>query len=511
MIAAPAGSPGSLERRAVPLALLAVVGGATVAAVALGAGPLVAAAPVLGAAAAYAVARNPLRATVLAFLLLVLALDDRRNAGGVWHTPWAFAGDFLRANLDSIVPAARGVKLNGMELVVVALLALAAWRRARGDRIDLRGAVPAATVAFELAGVAVAAILLATAHGLARGGSLDTAIWQTRPLLDTIALFALFAVALRGPPDHVALGKVIVLAASLRALLAIWVRYGIAPTVPGHVAYTTDHGDSVLFALACAVLLTHLLERLDSRRLLQTVLFLPPILLGMHANARRVAWVQLAVVLVAVFLATPWHRWHRRLARAALVAAPLVLLYAAAGWSAEARVFAPVHTFRSVVQNDADRSTWARHVENWNLAVSLRDRPLAGRGFGHEWDEVFVGDEIVSIFPQYRSAPHNQVLGLLLFAGVASFTAIWGLLALTVFLALRAYRLATAPEDRAAALCCAGAVLVAAVQFHGDMGAFWMQSRVLLALALAVSAKLAVATGAWPARAAPPALGGART
>jgi hypothetical protein len=490
-------------RRAAPLALvLGAVAIATVAAIALGGGPIVAAAPVLAATTAYAVARSPLRATVLPFLFVVLAVDDHRNAGGLWHTPWAPVGDLLRANLDSIIPAARGLKLNGVEVVAIALLGLAAWRRARADRIDQRGVVPAAPVAFELAALAVAAIVLATVHGLARGGSLDTAIWQTRPILDTIALFALFAVALRGPADHVAIGKMIVLAATMRALVATWVRYAVAPTVPTHVEYTTDHGDSVLFALACAVLLTHLLERLDRRSLLHAALFLPPILIGMHANARRVAAVQLAFVLAAVFLVGHWRTWRRKVARRALLAAPLVVLYAVAGWSSESRVFAPVHTVRSIVQNDADRSTWARHVESWNLAVSLRDRPLAGRGFGHEWDEVFVGDQIVSIFPQYRSAPHNQILGLLLFAGVAAFTAIWGLLVLTVYLALRAYRLASAPEDRAAALCCAGAVLVVAVQFQGDLGAFWMQSRVVLALALAVAAKLAAATGAWPTRGA---------
>jgi hypothetical protein len=482
------------EAPSAPLAAVVAVGVATALAVLGGAGPAASAAPVLLAAILWAIATAPLRASagVLAFLLL--ALDDRWNANGLWVSPLAPLGDLLRLSLRVVVP---GVPLpvSGEELAIVLLLAVAAWRRARGERIP--GQVASARGVVAVVGLYVGALALGVAVGLARGGSAEMAVWQTRPLATAAALYLVFEAALRGSADVGAVARVVVGAAAARAVLALWVRHVVLRGVPG-VEYVTDHGDSMLFSLAAVIVIAHLVERPDRRRLQAALALLPLLLAGIQANQRRTAWVQVALGLVAFLVVGRAAAWRRQVGRAALAAAPALLLYGAAGWSATSLVFKPVRLVRSIVDSKVDRSTWDRQVEDWNLAMSMRERPLGGRGFGHEWTEYMASDDIAAIFTRYRAQPHNQVLGLLLFAGPFGFVGIWAPLAVLVLAARRAYPRLASPEARAAALAVGATSVVIAVQCFGDLGPFWPQYAVLLGLALAVAGKLAAETGALP-------------
>jgi hypothetical protein len=295
----------------------------------------------------------------------------------------------------------------------------------------------------------------------------------------------------------------VVFSACVKAGMAYWVRLTIESQLPEKMATTTNHGDSVLFAAACLVLITWFAERWDRHSLLALVLFLPPILVGMQANRRRLAWVDLGMALAAIFVVTPWRRWKQFVTRSAILAAPVVLLYVAAGWGSSGGAFAPLRILRTVSDAKVDRSTLYRDVENWNLIMSIDEEPVLGRGFGHGYTEHMSYGPTLDIsraFALYRAEPHNAVLGLLLFAGLLAFTGMWLLLGVGVFLAVRALWRAEAAVDRAAALCALGSVVVICVQFYGDLGQYFTQFRVVAALALVVAGKLAVATGAWPAR-----------
>jgi hypothetical protein len=498
-----AASAGRAPARASVAALVAIAAVAVAtawAALAIG-HPGATAAPVLAATLAWAAWKAPLRAPAGILAFLVLALDDYENANGLWHSPLAPLGDLVHHSLQSIFPAARGIPLTGTEIAIALLLAAATWRRARGERLAGPAAPPRAVAA--VAGVYLGAIALAVAIGVARGGSLQVAVWQTRPLVLTAALFFVFQAALRGRFDEVYVARVVVAAAVVRALIAAWVRWVVVPRSGlAVVEYATDHGDSMLFTVACFLVVAYVLERRGRVRTWTAAALLPILLLGIQANARRTAWLQLGLGLVLFLVVARGAAWRRQLGRAALVAAPLVLLYGAAGWGSDAAVFHPVQVVRSVIDEKVDRSTWDRKVEDWNLAMSMRDHPL-GRGFGQEWTEYYKGDEITQIFWRYKTQPHNQVLGILLFAGPLLFVGIWAPLALLVLVAARAYPRARNPEQRAAALCAAATALVVAVQCFADLGPFWPQYAVLTGLALAAGGKLAGATAAAPPRLRP--------
>jgi O-antigen ligase len=222
-------------------------------------------------------------------------------------------------------------------------------------------------------------------------------------------------------------------------------------------------------------------------------------MLGMIINNRRLAYVELALCIIVILWIVPWTAPKRAFARAALGLLPLAVVYTAAGWSSSSRAFRPVQIARSVISSDNDRSTQTRDIENFNLYSTLKQSPLLGQGFGHEYSEVSRADDISRVFAQYRYIPHNSLLGLWAFGGVLGFTAIWLPLVAAVFLARRSYLRATRPEDRTAALMVVSTIIVYMVQAFGDMGLQSWEGAFLIGVALAVSGKLAVAVGAWPA------------
>ncbi len=457
--------------------------------------PALALAPAFLAGVAYVAWRVPLRWSASALLFLLLTLEVNTDAGGMWHTPLVVLGDALRDNLEHTLHVP-GLKLSGLDVAVLFLMARWLHRRATGSAKDEPGQVQTAAVLRGTVLLYLACVGFAFANGFASGGRLEP--WLVRRLLHLPLLFAFFAAAFRGPRDHVLLGRIVVGAACVKAVFAIAIqRIAIAET-GGKLAHATNHGDSILFALAILIVVVDVIQGSRAGRLARAAPVLCLLLLGALENGRRIVWVELAMGLAAVYLLAPPAAWKRAIARVALVSVPLALLFVTVGWSSQSRLFAPVRTLRSVTDGTTDHSTLWRDVENWNLAVSLRERPILGIGLGKEYAEHMPNADISIFYPDFRLWPHNSVLGLLLFAGLLAFTGMSSLFAVAVFLAVRSLRRARSPVDRTAALCVVGATIVCLDQAYGDLGAAFTQFNVLMALALAVAGKLAVSTGAWP-------------
>jgi hypothetical protein len=478
--------------------LLGLVALAT-AAIAATARPLLTLVPVVLVTTVYLMVRLPLRWSAFGLAFLALVPDETSEAlSGQWRTPFAVLGDLVQFNVD-FVTGLPGVALTGLELLALLVFGIWLHRRLTGSAID----APApggrsSAVAWSLV-LCVALVLASAAFGVARG--LPLAPWKLRNLLHPVMLAVLFLLVLRGPRDYLAMGRIVVAGAFVRAVLAIVVQQlGVAQT-GGRFFYATSHGDSPLFAVGIFLPLVDLLERPSRARLLRAALIVPVILIGAYENQRRIFWVSAGLMLLVLYLLSPMQGWKRAAQRLLAVALPVTALYVGVGWSASSGFFAPVKTLRSVVDTSADHSAYWREVENWNIAMSMRERPLLGQGLGGHYTEFMFNDDISSIYKEYREWPHNTVLGQLLLLGLFGFTAVWALWAAGLFLAFRSLRLAAGPEGRVAALGCAGALVACHMLGYGDTGAHYTQYKVVAALALAVASKLAVASGAWPRRA----------
>jgi hypothetical protein len=210
--------------------------------------------------------------------------------------------------------------------------------------------------------------------------------------------------------------------------------------------------------------------------------------------------VELGIGLLVLYFITPFTRLKKRITQAVVISVPVMLIYLAAGWSSSAKIFAPVHTIRSVIDPHADASTFWRDLENYNLYVTIRSNPVLGSGLGHGYIEAIHLPSIANAYALYRFAPHNSILGLFAYAGGLGFAGLWLIIPLGMFFAFRSYRFATTREQRIVALTSVGILLAYELHCYGDMGLGTWASVFLVAPALALTGKLAVATGAWPSR-----------
>jgi O-antigen ligase len=121
-------------------------------------------------------------------------------------------------------------------------------------------------------------------------------------------------------------------------------------------------------------------------------------------------------------------------------------------------------------------------------------------GWGHEYTEVNRAYDITQYFAQYRFIAHNSILWLIAIGGIVGFTLLWMPLVVGIFLATRCYRFARDPAERTAAAAVLAVFVAYVVQAWGDMGTQGGGTTLLTACALAVTGKLARATGAWTPR-----------
>jgi O-antigen ligase len=300
--------------------------------------------------------------------------------------------------------------------------------------------------------------------------------------------------------------------------MAVYVKHTvIPPTDPGTglavLQTATTHGDSMLFASAFVLLILMVVERAGKRPVRLALLLLPILVWGMASNNRRLVWVHVALILITLYLVMPDNNFKRKFRRLIYYSLPAIGLYMIAGWNSEyGRLFKPVRIARSIIEPQSDGSSLWRELENFNLIVTVKQSPIIGFGYGHKFIEAIPLPAVNYSLEYY--CPHNSLLGLWAFAGFIGYTAITMMWGVGVYFAMRGYHNAKDPRDRVAAVLSVGAVLVYLVQAFGDIGLGSLTGISLLAPALAIAGKLAVATGSWgatrqPAAAQPAPPGGA--
>ena len=465
----------------------------------------VAAAPTLAVALGWLIWRLPARTTLLVLLFLGLTLECAQEipAAGLWRSPLYRFGEILLSKANDWTHV-KPLIFTGVDVVVFYLIVVLVWRRATGSTIDIAGRAQTAGVMALASGISFASILWIWGWGLAQGGDFGNALLQVYKLLYIPLLFFVCQAALRGPPDQAAVAKVIVGAALCRSALAIYVRNAVVVPPNAELPYATTHGDSMLFASATALLIALANERVGARvrgRSLAILAGLALLLAGMIANQRRVVWVELAAIVVTFYFMSGWTPLKRRVTRLVICTLPILAVYMAAGWGSESgALFAPVRLARSVLDSSSDSSTLWRDLENIDLILTIGQNPVFGTGLGHGYLEAIKLPDVSAQFPLYRYVPHNSLLGFLGFAGVLGFSLMWCILTVGLFLAARSYYRSAVPLDRAMALWAIATFVGYFNSVYADMGQFSWAGVFTVCPALALVSKLAVASGAWPAR-----------
>ena len=347
--------------------------------------------------------------------------------------------------------------------------------------------------------LSLATFVVWIALGISRSGNSSLVRLQLHAIIMMfIASFA-FAMNFRKAEDFALLGKAIVYAALFRFSMAVIFYFHVMRKLWIFVACPLDHGDTLLFATAIVIMVSHAFHTKDKGFIKKALFVLGAMLWSIQINNRRLAWIAVIGSFIIMYaMLSNWSTTRRRLHRTITIIVPTLVLYVAVGWGSDARIFKPLKAFQSMGPESSDSSTESRNLENLGLVKSLRYAPIGGFGFGHQYVEVTNRLAPVDVFPQYRYVPHNSVLGLMAFAGGLGFTGIWLSFVVGAYLAARSYRFARTPLERTISVTALCEVFIHTNQMYGDIGINATQGMVLMPIAFAAASRMSLITGAWP-------------
>lgn len=502
----PSAAGGSRRASIATVTTIAVVLVSSIAILLVTENPALAIGPAVVVAVLYGVWTRPLRYSVYPLVFAQCFFFEPL----IWES-WQQGGPDLlskllmapgNASMNILLNKVTGISalsLMGQELGYALLLGLIAIRVARGVRIDNVGWQPQANVLFAFLLIQIAAVAALEVWGAANGGNMRSTVFQIRQLVWLPFETFVLSYAMRDLRDFRNLGITIISAALLKIAIGLYfmARYVWSRNI--EVPYMTGHSDSVLFVAVIFVFAASWIHTRSWRSFLAAILVGGFVLFGVYVNNRRLAYVNLVGVFAAFYplIGGPT---KRRIKQSLFVAIPAAIVYLALSRTHSTGIFAPGAELMGIAKV-ADGSTLWRELENLNLIYTLQQQRIFGSGWGHEFVEFIRLPTVADVYKEYRLVAHNSVLWLLGISGIVGFTLIWMPIVVGVYLAARSYRFAETPFERTASATVIAVMVCYVSQSWGDIGIGAPNPTLLLACALALSARLAHATGAWPSNA----------
>lgn len=413
---------------------------------------------------------------VFCALLFVAWTEETRKLmyEGYWKSPLAI--------LNPLVTSLPGLHLSPWQLLLIALAPVCLlWK----------GGLQRRSWPMDLAILtSLGSIALTFLWGMARGGSSYNAFFQLGAFLTALLFGILLSSIVRRGSDLRALGLTVLAAALTRGTLVMVFYYGTRGiNFDPPLQYMTCHEDSLLFVAALLVVLSWALARRSWTAWIAGGVVGAYLSWAIVLNDRRLAWIELVFSLALAYLLLSGSPLRRKVNRALLWVAPLLLVYVLVGWGRPEAAFAPVQALSSSGSNE-DASSLARLEETRNLLYTLAERgnPLLGAGWGIPYE--LVTSYYAQFGPgweQYRYMPHNSLLAVAAFGGVAGIFGVWVVVPVAAFLGTRGYRAAKRPVDRAAAMVAVCILPAFAAQCYGDIGLQQVSCTLILSTAMAVA------------------------
>jgi hypothetical protein len=370
-------------------------------------------------ALACAVAVRP-RGGYYLLLSVVILADDWM----LYFSPWThhFLGYYVFGNWWKLL-SPEGVRRfgvlvnNTVEVLLVALVIGLALRVIfEGDRLVL----PRDTV---FAGLYLATLSGMLVYGLAAGGALKPALWQTRYLFHFVVIALLTPQLLRTPAHVRGAVWALMIPVVIKALQILWIFLETEGGRFGEWREILGHEDSNFFVSAIILGVVLALYRIEPLQRWFLLSSLPLLLTGLVLNLRRAAYVTLAfgLALLPVLL----HDRRRLVLKLTLPVLLLVGLYSAFYWQRPAdRLGVPLQKAKSVfvasVGTSDYNSNLYRVAETFDVEHTILDHPW-GLGFGHPFDIQIPLPDISLLIAHWQYRPHNTILGLWMSLGTPGF------------------------------------------------------------------------------------------
>jgi hypothetical protein len=342
--------------------------------------------------------------------------------------------------------------------------------------------------------VSLACIAVTFLWGCIRGGSPYFAYYQVWRFLAALLIAYMLMSLVRTERDLVNLGRIVVLAALIRAGLCI---YFFWTHVHGKMfpppEFVTNHDDSLLWVVGTLIVSIWAILKRGWVPWTTATLVVPCLFYAMVLNTRRLAWVELGLALPVLYVLIGAGPVRSEINKWVIRVAPVVIVYLVAGLASTSPIFAPVHALLTTGSN-YDPSSLTRQEEARNLLHTLVDlgNPLLGIGWGVPYDKAesywsnYNADWVLTLY-----TPHNAILGLAAFSGLVGIIGIWGVVPTAAYLAARGYRGSIDPVPRAAGMVALGTLVAYSVHCYGDIGLQSFQVALIFGAALATAGKVA--------------------
>jgi hypothetical protein len=425
---------------------------------------------------------------LVTYVLVWLALTSEIEGeifSGKWETPLTWLGTLIFKPLPVI-------KAPIWDIAVLIALAAAA-----GSPGASKNRTKPMVTSMRVTLLSIGALWM---WGVVRGGDIRQTMWQLHSFVIAVVLAFLVSATCRTSAQLTTLGKVVAFAAVYRAFVLIVFYFTIARGLNPPLQTLTTHADSALFVTGMLLFIVNAMERRTRVSFMWMIAGCIPLALAIKWNNRRLAWLSLIVGMAVAYAMLPKSRFKKRVNMLLLASLPLIAMYVTVGWGKNDGIFKPVGAISTMFGKHEDTSSEMRDIENYNLVQTLRDNPLLGIGWGHEYKEISVAISIRDVFPQYRFIPHNSVLGLLAFGGLIGFACTWQLFVVAGFFHAISTRAAKSPRLRAAGILGITTLATFIAQMWGDMGWNTLSADVLMAVSVGAALRLPILTGAWPSK-----------
>jgi hypothetical protein len=334
------------------------------------------------------------------------------------------------------------------------------------------------------------AFLVGTVIGMARGGAWNqaAALVELRAPMHMCLAYFLSANLIRKGYQFAGLMWVFLALVFLKGVQGVWA----FQDVPFALDAVTGHEDVVFFDLAIVIAIVMVMIRVRTRFSYALLAAIPLIVIVEVLTQRRVAFIALGAVCLAVTLfLLASHPW--RAVALAGMGAVAVAVYVALFWDATGALAQPIRAVRAIVDPMAVSSRdllsdhW-RVVEIRNLEYTVRSLPLTGVGVGQEM--LFREEPGRLVDPYWRYYTHNAVLWLWLKAGPLGAFALWYLVARTILLGAAFYRRVRRPQLRWLGVLPPALIIIQIAFSSIDMGL--TQSRTMIVLGTIVGTTAAL-------------------
>ena len=374
------------------------------------------------------------------------------------------------------------IRLSIVDLLILLTLAGIVAQRLRDRHEPLRmGVLGWAVIGY------FSVFVLGIAIGAIRGGAWkpDVALNELRaPVQGCIAYF-LAANLIKERRQVGVFMWLFVLLVGVKALQGI-LNYFEAQGLSYWLDATSSHEDVVFWGVPVALAVVALVLGIRSRLAYALFATVPIILIAELLSNRRVGFIALGVILVAITLLLCFSH-PRRAATLAGIGAIFLVSYSVIFWDADGPLAEPLRAVRSIVDSsdiaivDQFSNQW-REIENDNVAFTIQQLPVTGVGLGQRY--LFEREPSEVPFEYWRFITHNAPLWLWLKAGPLGAFALWFLVGRALLVGAALYRRLSDPSLRLVVALPIALVVSQIVFSSVELGLTYSRNMIVLGVAL---------------------------